>query len=288
MTMQNTLRLDAIRLDGATQPRTCINQAVVDEYGEAIMAGDTLPPLDVFHDGADWWLADGFHRWHAHKQAGAVEVLATIHAGTQREAVLYAMGANAHHGLRRSNDDKRKAVRTLLEDAEWGKWSDRAIAKACRVGHTFVAKLREDLTPSLESDSSERTYTTKHGTEATMNVAGQRKAAQERKAPAATESSLESVPVTGADDGPSTGELLEDLQRDVERLTADLKAVEADDAKAEVLKARRMLDNAQRQQSDAMERAAPGQRARGLDEAPTDALRQGRGRNRPGKDRGGR
>jgi hypothetical protein len=42
--------------------------------------------------------------------------------------VLYTVGANATHGLRRSNADKRRAVSMLLDDPEWAQWSNLAIA----------------------------------------------------------------------------------------------------------------------------------------------------------------
>jgi len=58
-----------------------------------------------------------------------------VYQGTRREAVLYSVGANADHkpALPRSREDKRRAVMTLLQDPEWGKWSNCQIAKACRV-----------------------------------------------------------------------------------------------------------------------------------------------------------
>src|SRR5690606_22774478 len=59
-------------------------------------------------------------------------------------AVLYAVGANAQHGLRRSKADKRRAVETLLLDSEWCQWSDREIARRCSVGHTLVANVRKE------------------------------------------------------------------------------------------------------------------------------------------------
>ena len=61
------------------------------------------------------------------------------------------------------------------------------------------------------------------------------------------------TPTEPADIG--AGDLLEELQADVERLTADVAALSADDTKAELLKVRRQLDHAQRQQSEAMDRA---------------------------------
>lgn len=56
-------------------------------------------------------------------------------------------------------------------------------------------------------------------------------------------------------EGPSLAELVDELQRENETLTAQLKAMEADDLKAEALKWRRAYDHACRQQSEAMERA---------------------------------
>ena len=75
----------------------------------------------------------------------SLDLEAEIRRGTQRDAVLYSVGANSDHGLRRTNEDKRRAVLRLLEDEEWGQWSDRAIAEKCAVGHDMVATLRGQL-----------------------------------------------------------------------------------------------------------------------------------------------
>ncbi|MBT3274957.1 MAG: streptomycin biosynthesis regulator, partial [Spirochaetales bacterium] len=48
-----------------------------------------------------------------------LEIDADIRQGTQQDAVLHSVGANAAHGARRTNDDKRLAVKTLLCDGEW-------------------------------------------------------------------------------------------------------------------------------------------------------------------------
>jgi len=135
--------LASIRTDGGTQPRSTINEAIVAEYVEALKAGTKFPPVTVFHDGVDHWLGDGFHRFHAHRHADLDSISADIRSGTKRDAILYSVGANAEHGLRRSNEDKRKAVLTLLQDAEWGKWSDREIARRCSVDGKTVASVRE-------------------------------------------------------------------------------------------------------------------------------------------------
>lgn len=141
--------LDDIRTDGGTQSRAVIDEATVAEYAAAIADGVTLPDAVVFYDGKDYWLADGFHRFHAAIAGDYLELACDVRQGTQRDAVLFSVGANAAHGLRRSNDDKRRAVRTLLADEEWRRWSDREIAKRCAVDHKTVAALRAELSGEL-------------------------------------------------------------------------------------------------------------------------------------------
>jgi uncharacterized ParB-like nuclease family protein/FtsZ-binding cell division protein ZapB len=136
------LNLNLIRIDGGTQPREQINTEAVGDYAEAVKVGIEFPPVVVFHDGKDYWLADGFHRYHAHKQTGKASIVADVREGTLLDALIYAVGANGAHGLRRTNEDKRRAVMMVLERAELKDWSDRKIADACAVSHPFVAALR--------------------------------------------------------------------------------------------------------------------------------------------------
>ena len=139
------LQLNQIRTDGGTQPRAQLNYNTVTEYAESIEDGATFPPVEVMYDGSDYWLWDGFHRVESHKKAGCTAIRANVKQGTRRDAVLASVGANNDHGLRRTNDDKRRAVMTLLNDAEWVKWSDREIARQCGVTHPFVSGIRQNL-----------------------------------------------------------------------------------------------------------------------------------------------
>ena len=163
------IELSKIRIDGGTQPRAELNQATVDEYAEAIKTGAQLPPVTLFYDGAHYWLADGFHRYFGAKAAGRTTIHEDITPGTLREAILYSLSANSKHGLRRSNADKRRAVQTLLDDAEWSKWSSNEIAKRCAVGVDMVIALRNSSLS--ETKVTEREVKTKHGTTTTMNTA---------------------------------------------------------------------------------------------------------------------
>lgn len=167
------LNISQIRRDGGTQPRAEIDAAKIEEYVSDMADGAEFPPVVVFYDGSSYWLADGFHRLQAAQKNLRQSIMAEIHQGTQREAILYSVGANATHGLKRSNEDKRRAVARLLSDEEWGKWSNIEIAKLCKVSDVFVGKLRNiGVTPNVWSENpNERTFTDKHGNESTMNVA---------------------------------------------------------------------------------------------------------------------
>ncbi len=139
------LELEQIRLDGGTQIRQRLNGPTVAEYAEQMAAGAEFPPLVVYHDGADYWLADGYHRLAAAGRNGATEIECEVRQGDRRDAVLAAVGANQTHGLRRTAQDKRRAVGLLLADAEWSRKSDRWIAEACGVSPTFVGAIRNQL-----------------------------------------------------------------------------------------------------------------------------------------------
>jgi ParB-like chromosome segregation protein Spo0J len=162
------LSIDNIRTDGGTQARAGANPAVVADYAEAMRNGAVFPPVVVFHDGTTYWLADGFHRVAAAKEAGKGELDAEVRQGGQRDALLFAAGANATHGLRRTNDDKRHAVAVLLADEEWGRWCDGEIARRCAVTDRFVAKVRRRLSPN---GSEKERKVTRGGKTFTMNTA---------------------------------------------------------------------------------------------------------------------
>ncbi|MFZ9646189.1 MAG: ParB N-terminal domain-containing protein [Fluviibacter sp.] len=158
------IQLKQVRLDGDTQPRQFINEDVVNEYSELLLDDKVLPPVDVFHDGANYWLADGFHRYFANKKAGFLDIEATIHEGTRRDAILFSVGTNSSHGLRRTNEDKRKAVLTLVNDLEWSEWSDSEIARRCHVSSMTVGRIKK----SMNLETTEVKYKDKHGNVSTM------------------------------------------------------------------------------------------------------------------------
>ena len=116
-----------------------------------------------------------------------LEINADVRSGTKRDAVLFGIGSNSEHGLPRTDADKLHIVNLLLNDEEWVKWSNREIARRCKVSHKFVNGVRKakqnQHDASLEPGSSEKTeriYTAKQGTKATMKTGniGRNKPAQ--------------------------------------------------------------------------------------------------------------
>ena len=139
-------KLNQIAVRSHIQQRDHLNDEYIEELVVEIDNGVKFPPLVVFDDGENLLLSDGRHRYEAYLRAEVETIEVNIYEGNERDAILYAAGSNADHGLRRSNADKRKAVTTLLTDSEWGNLSDNEISQKCRVTQPFVSKVRRELT----------------------------------------------------------------------------------------------------------------------------------------------
>ena len=156
--------------DGGAQARIEINEATVADYAADMADGIVFPPVVAYHDGTDYWLADGFHRVRAARAIDRDEIDAEVREGTARDAVLHGVGANASHGLRRSQADKRRAVEILLRDQDWADWSDRKIAKIAKVDHKTVGKIRRELLGGEIPGQRTITYEDRHGNQTQMKV----------------------------------------------------------------------------------------------------------------------
>ena len=143
--MSKPIDINKIRIDGGTQSRKQVYEDTVTAYTEVLLDGGKMPPVVVFNDGKDLWLADGFHRYHAHKRAAIRSIECEVHTGTKRDAFIYSRGANSEHGLPRTNEEKRLVVTSLLEDIEYADSSDRDIAKICKVSHMTVGRIRKAM-----------------------------------------------------------------------------------------------------------------------------------------------
>lgn len=131
-----------------TQQRVLgLDQATVERYAECYATDVKMTPIKVFFektaDGERYHYADGHHRTAGARRAKSAEIECLIAKGTQRDAILYALGCNADHGLQRTDADKRHCVETYLADPEWRTWNDQIIATRAHVGVGLVAKVRK-------------------------------------------------------------------------------------------------------------------------------------------------
>jgi hypothetical protein len=101
------IAIGQLRCDLAIQQRAGIDEGLVAEYAETISDWIESAPVTVFGDGSGTYIvADGFHRVRACAEADIVDIPCVVHRGTRRDALLYACGANAAHGARRTNADR--------------------------------------------------------------------------------------------------------------------------------------------------------------------------------------
>jgi hypothetical protein len=149
--------IDDIRTDGGTQPRASIDYHAVEDYADAMGAGAKFPPVVLFFDSTTYWLADGFHRVQATIMAGGDEIAAEVRQGTQSDAQWYSFAANKTNGLRRTNDDKQRAVKAALAHPKAAGMSDRKIAEYVGVHYNTVAEYRKATITKGDSEPRCRT-----------------------------------------------------------------------------------------------------------------------------------
>jgi len=128
------------------QARLGLTEEAVRNYELAYRAGKSLPALEVFEVDGELIVVDGFHRIEAAKRADVATLpVEIVGKGTMAEAEWEALGKNHSHGVRRTREDKRKAVQVALANPASAKMSNRKLAQYLDVSHTFVAGERKML-----------------------------------------------------------------------------------------------------------------------------------------------
>jgi hypothetical protein len=188
------LELAKIRLEDGTQPRAQLSSEVINDYAEQMRMGAKFPPIVVFYDGKDYWLADGFHRVVAAKKARLGEPIeAEVMQGTQSDAQWYSYGVNKTHGLRRTNEDKARAVKRALCHPQGARRSDREIAWHVGVTGGMVGKYRAALEATCQIDRSTNRTGSDGRTINTTHIGRARRQAKSRSHSGARRSSLKPI-----------------------------------------------------------------------------------------------
>ena len=261
MSNTKTLNIYTINIAGNTQARVAINQDTVADYAAAMLDDADMPAPIVFFDGVENWLADGFHRFHAHLKNGKTAIIVEQRKGTQRDAILFSLSANTVHGLRPTSDDKRKAVAIMLADPEWSELSDRAIARHCGCSHPLVADMRNPKPAQSGNSSTPKQAVSGNSSSQDRVASGNSSSAQTGPSgnsstkPAKTQAQVEAEQnaqdAHGDDADPVA--LLEQALAENQTLQQELFAVQADDQKAETIKWHRIAEVQRRRQEELMD-----------------------------------
>jgi hypothetical protein len=161
--------LDSIEYEPQNQARVQLNNDTVAEYADAMARKEKLPPIVCYHDGSTYWLADGFHRYHAARKRGEKWIDAQVIKGSRDDARWHAAGANTQHGLNRTTADKQKAVRLALELRPT--LSDNKIAAHCGVSQPFVGKVRSETAATYNGYKMDGRTAVRNGVEYPINTA---------------------------------------------------------------------------------------------------------------------
>jgi hypothetical protein len=112
------------------QPRLQMNEALIEEYREAMEQGAEFPCIDAIElpDG-ERLLGDGWHRCAGAERAGRTELLTYVWRGSYDDAIEFIAKRNARHGERRTMGDLGKSIKMLRSLAKWQRASNVEIAK---------------------------------------------------------------------------------------------------------------------------------------------------------------
>jgi len=89
----------------------------VEEYKEAMEAGEQFPPIVVWDRNGHYWLIDGMHRLLASKRLGKETIKAeVVELENELEARILAIEKNASHGIPLDREEKKQLTRLLYAD----------------------------------------------------------------------------------------------------------------------------------------------------------------------------
>lgn len=163
-----------------------------------------LPPITVFRTSSpDGDInADGFHRVKAAKAAGLEEFHAEIKEGDKADAIKYALGANADHGVHLTRADMHNKLKSALKFEDFSKLSNNGLAKKIGVSEFFVRTNRPaSATPenrvSVGKDGKEKATVKTAGIGKKGGKAKAKKAATKKVAKASGKKGAAGTPAAG-------------------------------------------------------------------------------------------
>ena len=151
-----SISLDELTFDSTYRVREYNDDGIISCYAECMETEDDLinfPPIEVYYDGDNYWVADGRLRCLAARRAGHEKIHALVTEGDQLGAFWAAIVANGRQGCGLSWRDKQRVVTSALRC--WPDYSDRAIAEAIGVSDHTVHRARTKMIEANEIENPE-------------------------------------------------------------------------------------------------------------------------------------
>ena len=214
----------------------------------------------MLHEGM---ILDGGNRYRACEAAGVTPHFAQFEGGN---LVSFVLSANLHR--RHMTAPQQAAI--VASAQNWAQAQQHGRPKKTALGSSFLDTTEKRAAQSGASMATQRradavakadpalAAKVAHG-EISLPRAVEQVAPQLSSRKALPPAEPVAEPANDADTGQSLDELIAEIQRENEQLHSQLKAMEADDTKAELRKALLQRDHAIRQQSEAMDKAHKSQ-----------------------------
>jgi hypothetical protein len=143
------------------QSRAATDDDLVGEYAAMMRDGVQFDAAQgVINEDGQIYVFDGLHRGEAAKRADVL-LQVEVRPGAKEEAEWLALSANQKHGLRRTQADKQRVVRSALLHPRGANLSDREIARHCGVDHKTAGKIRKEMELSGEIPQIDRRTVTR-------------------------------------------------------------------------------------------------------------------------------
>lgn len=184
--IERRAHVDNVHLEPRCQCREEIDQEYVATLVEAFQAEREIPRIEVWEVTADeneprLVVVDGYHRRQALKILKRewlhVEIVGT---GSLDEASWYAIGRNHEHGLRRTFEDRKKAIRYAFENPLARDYANTTIAKQTGCNAKLVAEIRDEVESAIEMKTGAEPSRTRTGVDGKRYPARKKKAQPER------------------------------------------------------------------------------------------------------------
>ena len=148
--------IDKISDESVLKIRNNYDDDTVELLLAKVRSGETLPPLILLYDEKTkkYYVVDGKYRLLVNRRQHNRTVKAVVYYGSINDALRLRLLANANHPTPLDNAEKRRNVKSVLENADWWRWCDGIIAKYCGASPRFVGMIRAELLNDPNFDSA--------------------------------------------------------------------------------------------------------------------------------------